>query len=56
MVFMVLISNLFHGIANSDSAKKVLVELIQYPNTLALNFIFLMNILIQRKRVAYVAT
>ena len=56
MVFMVLISNLFHGIANSDSAKKVLVELIQYPSALALNFTFLMNTLIQRKRVAYVAT
>ena len=46
------ISNLTHGKANSGSAKEVLVELIQYPNALLLNFV----LLIQRKCVVCIKT
>ena len=48
------ITNLFHGIENIDSARGVLVELIQYPNALLLNFFFQMNFLIQKKCIAYI--
>ena len=43
------ISNLFHRIENIDSARGVLVELIEFPNALSLNFFFQVNFLIQKK-------